>query len=266
MKKNKPKTRMSYKFLFALPFFIFMIMMVVVPLSLLFFYAFFEDGSFTFAHIQYFFTDSVSVRILFRSLGIALLATVIAILIAFPIALGLATAGFKRSHTILMLFIMPMWINLLLRSFALRELFGIIGVERGLFALVFAIVLDYLPLAIIPIYVVISGTSKKYIEASQDLGANPTQVFTKTILPLSVPGIMAAFLLVFTPAISTYFLVQYFGDNSTRMLGWLLFQLNINSEFGRASVISIALLIIVVLTILITNRLSKRGNKRGGLW
>lgn len=258
--------RVDARYMFAAPFIIFLIILVVFPLSLLFWHAFTDDGSFTFAHFQNFFNDPLMMRVVWRSLWIALLATVICLVIAYPIAYALTILRFNRSFTILMLFILPMWINLLLRSFALRQSFHLIGLYDGLWALIVAIVIDYLPLMILPIYVVLGNVNRKLIEASQDLGANPFQVFTRTILPLSVPGVIAGFILVFTPSVSTFFLGDYFGDNSIFMFGQLLNQLLTRQNFSMGSVLSIVLLVIVALAVIITNRFTRIRNKRGGLW
>ena len=263
----KNKGRINPKIWFAVPFVLFLIMMVVVPLSLLFYNAFINDtnGSFTFDNFAALFRNADTIRIIFVSMGIAALSALICVIIAFPIAYGLATAKFKRAPTILLLFIAPMWVNLLLRSFALRSIFDALRIQQGLGALLISIVIDYLPLAILPIYIVLTGVSKKYVEASYDLGATRMQAFYKTILPLSIPGIITGFLLVFTPAISTYFLSMYFGG-TIEMIGERLNGLMANLILGRGAAIAIFMLLIIMIAVLIANRLSKIGNKRGGVW
>ncbi|MCL2755940.1 MAG: ABC transporter permease [Firmicutes bacterium] len=256
--------------LFAAPFIIFMLMMVVFPLCLLFWYAFTSDDGFTFQHFRDVFNDNIAWTILGRSLWIAILAAVICLLIAYPIAYGLTMTGFKRRTTILLLFTLPMWTNLLLRSIALRNLFILVDITPGFWALLISLVVNFLPITILPIYIVLGNIDKKHLEASQDLGATPRKVFTKTVLPLSMPGIIAAFILVFSPIVSTYFLSSFFGGGGSdwRMLGELL---NIQYRagdigVGRGSVLSLILLVLVGLSVLILNRFSKVGNKRGGLW
>jgi len=257
---------MNKRYFFAAPFIIFMIMMVVFPLTLLFYYAFSGDYGFTLGHFQEVFRGG-SFRVLWRSTWIALLATFITLLIAYPIAYGLAMAGFKRGRTILLLFTLPMWTNLLLRSIALRNLYALVGMElTGFGPLLISFVVNFLPLAILPLYVVLGNIDKKHIEASQDLGAPPARVFLKTVLPLSVPGLVASFVLIFSPIVSTYFLSHYFGGNDFLMFGWLLNRMFTFGNLGQGSVLSIILLLMVVISVLILNRFSKVGNKRGGLW
>ena len=254
--------------MFALPFIIFMLLMVVLPLTLVFIHAFRDDGGFTFNNFRSIFTDGFSMRVLGRSLWMAVIATVIILLVAYPIAYGLAMAGFKRKTTILLLFTLPMWTNLLLRSNALRAVFYLVDFPLGFWAIMVAFLLNFLPIMILPIYVVLSNIDKKYIEASQDLGASLMRVFFKTVLPLSAPGIVAGVILVFSPIVSTYFISGFFGGGGTgwRMFGELLNSFIRTTDYGEGAVLSIILLLIVGTTVFILNRFSKVGNKRGGLW
>ena len=265
MKPRRNRLR-GYNLLFVLPFLIFMVVMVIIPLSMLFYYAFFMDGSFTFEYFRIIFTDGNTLRLMWQSVWIALLGCLICFVIAYPIAYGLAFAGFKRKTTILLLFTLPLWINLLLRSVALHQVFTLLGFEQGLTTLLIAIALNFVTIMILPIYLVLSNINKKYLEASADLGAPPHRTFWRITLPLSTPGIVAGFILVFTPAASSYFLAVRFGNYSTRMFGETLDRLLETGHFAFGSVISIMFLGIVVLGVLSLNFLTRKGNKRGGLW
>lgn len=254
---------------FVAPFLVFMILMVAVPFILLLAESFQADGGFSFENFRLFFTDGITLAVVWRSIWIALLVSSICLVIAYPVAYGLALGGFKRGPVILILFILPMWINLLLRAAALRQLYGMLGIPVvGLLPLVIALVLELLPLVIIPIYLVLTNVSKKYIEASQDLGASPFQTFRKATLPLSLPGIIIGFLFAFIPTVSNYAIASYFGDNNTFMIGQRInFLLSMATpQIGQAAVISIALLLVIFIVLFITDRLSKIGNKRGGVW
>ena len=200
-----------------------------------------------------------------NSLWVALAAAAICILIGYPIAYILALSKFKRAPTIIMLFVMPMWINLLLRTYALRQFTELFTSNLSYGTLIFWLVMDYLPFMILPIYTVLSNIDKKYLEASADLGAPPRYVFLKTVLPLSVSGILSGFLIVFTPAVSTYFLSDYIGNPNVRMFGELI-NSTMSYNVSMASVYAIVLLVIVAISVLVLNRLSKIGNRRGGLW
>ena len=255
---------MNKRYMFAAPFIVFMLLTVVLPLILLFWYAFYDNG-FTMRFFISFFNDGVAFAVLGRSMWVALLSSVIALLIAYPIAYVLATTTSKRSMFLLMLFIMPMWVNTLLRAIALEQLFNAASISLGYFTLIVSLVIAYLPFVILPIFVVLKNIDKKYYEASADLGASPSKTFVKTILPLSVPGIVSGFLLIFVPAVSTYFFSARLG-NETTMLGELLNTLNMEGLYGQGSVIAIVLLVIVGFSVAVTNRFTKIGNKKGGLF
>jgi len=255
------------KQLFAAPLAVFLIMFVLFPLLMLLINAFFYKGQFTFKFFRDFFTDGYSLKVLGRSLWIAFIASMICILVAYPVAYILALTNFKKAPMILMLFIMPMWINTLLRTVATRDLMNILNIEFGYGTLIFGLVIEYLPFMILPIYVVLKNIDKKLIEASRDLGAPPAMVFLKTILPLSVPGIISGFLMVFTPSVSTYFMSQsqFLGSVKTQMFGQLLNAVW-STNFGKGSVLALVLLFVVGTSVLVTNKLTKIGNQRGGLW
>jgi spermidine/putrescine transport system permease protein len=173
----------------------------------------------------------------------------------------------KAQYILLTALIAPMWINGLLRTIALKDLATVIGIPNGQLLLLIGLTLDYLPFMIMPIYLVLSGINKSFCEASADLGATPRITFTKVIIPLSMSGIISGFLMVFTPAVSTYYISEYLGDTSTWMIGE---ELNLmftkNHDYSGASVIALVLLLLVGLSVLLTNRLSKIGNTKGGAY
>ncbi|MCL2587527.1 MAG: ABC transporter permease [Firmicutes bacterium] len=249
--------------LFVAPFYVFIILMVGFPLVLLVTHMFSGAG----ANFSGAFSAG-SMAILWRSIWIAALVGVICLVIAYPIAYGLTVAGFKRGKVILLLFILPMWISLMLRAFALQQFFEMIGIGSvGLLPLVLSLVLEFLPLAIIPIYIVMSNVSKTYVEASQDLGASPWQTFRATVFPLALPGAVIGFLFAFIPTLSNYFLASFFGNNETMMIGQQINSLlrMAQPQIGQAAVVSMLLLVVIFTALFITDRLSKIGTKRGGL-
>ncbi|MDR0975849.1 MAG: ABC transporter permease [Christensenellaceae bacterium] len=264
------KTNNRARIFFAIPFVVFLIMFVLFPLLLLFYFAFFSGDGFSFEYVKNFFTDG-SLQILLNSIIIALITAVICIALGYPVAYILAQSKAKSAPIILMLLIAPMWVNGLLRAFATKQLlYAVLGsnLQTGMGTLIIGLVLDFLPFMIMPIYTVLKNVSSKYREASADLGASPSQTFASVTLPLSIPGVISGFLMVFTPAVSTYYLSEYLGSSKTYMIGQ---QLNdvFNASFGkygRGSVIAIILLLVVAMSVMATNRLSKIGNQRGGLW
>jgi spermidine/putrescine transport system permease protein len=263
MSKKTTDTRV----LFALPYIIFMGVFVVVPLLLLLYYAFFRGG-FSFHALADYFSNSAEMATIWRSIKIALIAALICVLIGYPIAYILSRLENKTAQYIfLMLLIAPMWINGLLRTIALKDLALLLHIPNGTGLLITGLVFDYLPFMVMPIFLVLSNINKLYFEASADLGANSAVTFAKVVLPLSVSGIIAGFLMVFTPAVSTYYMSEYLGNTSTWMIGE---ELNLmfakNHDYSGASIIALVLLALVGLATVLTNRLSKIGNTKGGVF
>ncbi len=264
MKKNNFNSRS----LFALPYLIYMFIFVVVPLFMLFGYAFFGEGSFSFAEVSAFFTDSSQWATIGRSLRIALTASLVCILIGYPLAYTIAKIRSKTAqYMVLMALVAPMWINGLLRTIALKNLASLVGIPAGETLLTLGLIIDYLPFMLMPIYLVITGIPHSYLEVSADLGASPMVTFFKVVLPLSMSGIISGFLMVFTPAVSTYYMSEYLGNQSTFMIGEQLNIMFTKDNKSGAAVIALVLLALVGLSVFITNRLSRIGNnkKEGGL-
>jgi len=274
------KINFNSRSLFALPYLIYMFIFVVVPLFMLLGYAFFGDGSFSFAEVSAFFTDSSQWATIGRSLRIALTAALTCILIGYPLAYAISKIRSKTAqYMVLMALVAPMWINGLLRTIALKDLVTLIdtffmeklgfslGFETGETLLTLGLIIDYLPFMLMPIYLVITGIPKSYLEVSADLGASPFITFTKVVLPLSMSGIISGFLMVFTPAVSTYYMSEYLGNQSTFMIGEQLNIMFTKDNKSGAAVIALVLLALVGLSVFIANCISRIGNnkKEGGL-
>lgn len=260
------KINFNSRSLFALPYLLYMSIFVVVPLLMLFGYAFFGNGSFSFAEVSAFFTDASQWATIGRSLRIALTAALTCILIAYPLAYIIAKIRSKTmQYMVLMALVAPMWINGLLRTVALKDLATLLKIPTGETLLTLGLVIDYLPFMLMPIYLVITGIPKTYLEVSADLGASPLVTFLKVVLPLSMSGIISGFLMVFTPAVSTYYMSEYLGDQSTFMIGEQLNTMFTKDNKSGAAVIALVLLALVGLSVLLANRLSRIGNKKGGI-
>lgn len=273
------KINFNSRSLFALPYVIYMFIFVVVPLFMLLGYAFFGEGSFSFAEVSAFFTDSSQWATIGRSLRIALTAALTCILIGYPLAYAISKIRSRTTqYMVLMALVAPMWINGLLRTIALKNLVTLIdtffmeklgfslGLETGETLLTLGLIIDYLPFMLMPIYLVITGIPKSYREVSADLGASPFITFTKVTLPLSMSGIISGFLMVFTPAVSTYYMSEYLGNQSTFMIGEQLNIMFTKDNKSGAAVIALVLLALVGLSVFIANCISRIGNnKKGGL-
>ncbi|MDD7010804.1 MAG: ABC transporter permease [Candidatus Cryptobacteroides sp.] len=233
----------------ALPYFIFLVMFVVLPLLLVLVYAL-QDGSghFTFANVTKFFTDSDALNTFAVSIEIAIETTLLCILIGYPAAWILANKDLNRSAVTIVLFIMPMWINALMRTLATAELFNVFGIDLGKGTLLYGMVYDYLPFMIYPIYNVLNKMDKSYAEAAQDLGATPWKVFWKVIVPLSMPGVASGVLMVFMPTVSTFAISEFLTNNKIKLFGTII-QENINSSmWNYGAALSLIMLIIIGLT------------------
>lgn len=251
----------------SIPYFIFMLIFVVLPLVLIFFYAFQDmDGHFTMANIKRFISEPDDINTFIYSIGVAVITTGICLLIGYPIAYILSDSSLNKSEIMVMLFILPMWVNVLVRTLATVALFGFIHIPLGRGALIFGMVYNFLPFMIFPIYTVLKKMNHSYIEAAQDLGANPFKCFTKVILPLSMPGITSGVMMVFMPTISTFAIAELLTLNNIKLFGTTI-QENINNGmWNYGAVLALIMLIIIVITNLISGSDSEEdASNAGGL-
>ena len=240
---------MSKRSNWALPYFIFLVLFVVLPLVLIVVYAFQDgNGGFTLSNVSRFFTDSDALSTFAVSIEVAVENTLICLLLGYPAAYILADRNLNKSAVTVILFILPMWINALMRTLATAELFNVFGFTLGKGTLLFGMVYDYLPFMIYPIYNVLLKMDKSYSEAAADLGATPIQVFGKVTLPLSMPGISSGILMVFMPTVSTFAISEFLTNNKIKLFGTII-QENINSSmWNYGAALSLIMLVIIGLT------------------
>ena len=243
---------------------VFMAIFVVLPLLLILVYAFQDgNGHFTLSNITHFFSDSDALGTFAVSIEVAIENTLICILLGYPAAWILANKDLNRSAVTIILFIMPMWINALMRTLATAELFNTLGITLGKGTLLFGMVYDYLPFMIYPIYNVLNKMDKSYSEAAQDLGATPWQVFWKVTVPLSMPGVSSGILMVFMPTVSTFAISEFLTNNKIKLFGTII-QENINSSmWNYGAALAFIMLIIIGISTLFTNDDEKEAE--GGL-
>lgn len=248
----------------SLPYLVFLILFVVLPLLLILVYAFQDsEGHFTFSNIANFFTDRDSLTTFALSIEIAIENTAICILVGYPAAWILANSKFNRSAVTIVLFILPMWINALLRTLATAELFSMLGVQLGKGTLLFGMAYDYLPFMIYPIYNILKKVDNSYFEAAEDLGATPMQVFTKVTVPLSMPGVKSGILMVFMPTVSTFAISEFLTNNKIKLFGTII-QENINSSmWNYGAALSLVMLVIIGITSFLSGKDDKE--VEGGL-
>ena len=188
------------------------------------------------------------------SIEVAIENTLICILLGYPAAWILANRNLNRSAVTVVLFILPMWINALMRTLATAELFNMLGISLGKGTLLFGMAYDYLPFMIYPIYNVLNKMDKSYAEAAQDLGATPWQVFWKVIVPLSMPGVTSGIMMVFMPTVSTFAISEFLTNNKIKLFGTII-QENINSSmWNYGAALALIMLIIIGITSLFNDR------------
>lgn len=252
----------------GIPYGVFLIFFVALPLAVLVYYAFTNgQGQFTLANLTGFFTDPNTLGTLFYSFAISLCTTVVCLLLAYPVAYFLSISGFKRKEAILLLFVMPMWINFSLRITALKEILTILEGNLARYPFLNAVIgmtYDFLPFMILPIYNTISRLDSSLVEAAKDLGANERQAFLKVTLPLSLPGIVSGVSMVFLPAMTNYVVLDMLY-NSTYIMGSLIGSYFAAYNWHGGSMIALILLaIIIVFTLLTSGSDEDASSSRGG--
>ena len=268
MKQKKAKVIRPTAFSF--PYLGVSLVFVIIPLVLVLVYAFRgSDGSFTIDNFVKVFTDENTLLQFGKTLALAALSTAICLLIAYPVAFVLASSPFNKMAILALLFVIPMWINFLLRILALKSLLSIIGIGKGYWAAVIGMVYDFFPYVLLPIYTVLLNMDKSYVEASKDLGANGVGTFFRVTLPLSLPGVISGISMMFMPVFSSYAITNMMGDMSVSVIGAkidALFTLNNYGDYGYGSALSFVILLIVLATMIIGNILTKRTDKapKGG--
>ena len=240
----------------GIPYAAFLTLFVAAPLLVLIYYAFTNgQGQFTLKNLTGFFTDPNTLGTLCYSFAIALTTTCVALLIAYPAAYSLAKSHLKRKAVLVMLFVMPMWINFSLRITALKEILTVIEGNLAYYPFLNAVVgmtYDFLPFMILPIYNTISRLDESLIEAAKDLGADERSAFLKITLPLSVPGIVSGVAMVFLPAMTNYVVLDMLY-NSTYIMGSLIGSYFSAYNWHGGSMIALILLAIIVVFTLLTS-------------
>ena len=250
------------------PYIVWSAIFIVVPLLMVAYYAFTDaNGHFTFDNIL----RLNSYRDIFiRSIWYALIATIICLLLAYPLAYVISQSKASKQRTMVMLVMLPMWMNFLLRTYAWMAILEDTGVINSALAalglspihmintsgaVILGMVYNYLPYMILPLYSIMSKLDRSTIEAAQDLGGNRLTVFRRIILPLSAPGIVSGITMVFVPSVSTFYISQKLGGGKYDMIGDTIerqFQTSYNYNVGAA--ISLVLMILILICLAVMNR------------
>ena len=262
------------------PYIVWAILFIIVPLCMVAYYAFTDkSGAFTFDNIL---SISNYIDTIVLSVWLGLLATVICLVIAYPLAMIMANKGPEKQSTMTMLIMLPMWMNFLLRTYSwmtiledngflttglnhivegINNLAGL-GLEpvhlintRG--AVVLGMVYNFLPYMILPIYTVMLKADHSLVEAAQDLGGNKIDVFKNVTVPLSVPGIVSGFTMVFVPSVSTFYISQKLGGTGTTLIGDIIeTQFQTANNFNLGASLSFVLMILIFICLAVMNKFS----------
>jgi len=263
------KFRFQRKY-FSIPYVIFLSLFVVIPILLIVYYAFSDaSGGISFAAAKKFFSDPTKLDVILVSFFIAVQTTLLCLLIGYPLAYFLASKKYNKNTVLFMLFIMPMWINFVLRTTATRDILFAIGLKGGehpYLATLIGMTYNYLPFVILPLYTTMLKLDQRQIEAAADLGANPVQVFIKNIIPQSIPGIVSAITMTLVPVMSSYVISDALSEGNITLIGNSIALNFANNQWNNGSFMSFILLILVLISMLATKSSDKEDNVRGSLW
>lgn len=268
-KPNSVKGMRVRRSVFAYPYVVWMAVFILAPMLLILYYAFTSNSGATFENIvQAASWDNL--RVLADSVRFALYTTLLCLLLGFPVAYLLSQMKKTTAALLSVFFIVPMWMNFLLRTYAWKVLLSaftkILYTES---AVLLGMVYNFLPFMILPIYTTLIKLDKSYIEAAADLGANPTKTFLKVVLPLSMPGIISGVTMVFIPSTTTFAISQLLGGGKTMLYGDLIYMKFITEQsWNTGSALSIILLVFVLVSMTFMKKAERKTSDEGGgrLW
>ena len=264
----------------ALPYIVWAVLMLVLPMGLIAVYSVMKQGnsivtfSFTLEHYVKFFTDPDFLLILWRSLLIAIKTTIICLLIGYPVAYFIARSKEKIQNILILCITIPMWINMLVRTYAwigllseggfIQQILSFIGLgDKELLytegAVLLGMVYNFLPFMILQIQTSLSKMDNSLLEASSDLGATPVQTFRRVTLPLSIPGVINGITLVFLPAVSSFFIPKLLGGGRYFLIGNMIENQFITvGEWNFGSAISMIMAVIMMLLMMVVRKVEIR--------
>ena len=252
---------------FAYPYIVWMLIFILAPMLLIIWYAFSKDGSFTLANLTTALKDPIYMQVLLRSVWIAFKATVICLLLGYPIAWFLSTMRKSTAAILYILFIVPMWMNFLLRTYAWQAILdsaGILNVILEFFglppqhllytegAIMLGTVYNFLPFMILPIYSVLIKLDKSLVEAAYDLGCTPWMALQKVVIPDIMPGIVSGFILAFTLSLDD-FVVSWFATSGIQNLSIYIYSIARRGISPKINALSTLMFVAVIALLLIVN-------------
>ncbi len=262
------------------PYTVWMAIFVLVPIALVVYYAFTDAaGRFTLQNVASIVDYS---HTFFTSLELALISTAICLVLAYPLAYAISRMHVKRQSTMIMLVMLPMWMNFLIRTYAWMTILEGNGlINRAVRALggegfhmintngavVLGMVYNFLPYMILPIYTVLTKIEQSTIEAAQDLGANRVNIFRRVLLPMSVPGVISGITMVFVPAVSTFVISKLLGGGKTFLIGDIIENYFLGNtgtvDYNIGAALSLVLMILILISMAIMNHFDKDASAGG---
>ena len=258
------------------PYVAWIAVMIVAPMLMIVLYAFTTAGNdvttirFTLDNFARFFSDQVFLDVLWRSLFIAVITTIICVLVGYPIAYAIAQRSEKSNMFWVLVITMPTWINMMVRTYAwvgilqdgglINSLLGLFGIGPfkmmyTTFAVVLGMVYNFIPFMILQIHTSLTKMDKSYLEAAADLGANKVQSFLRVTLPLSLPGVLSGITLVFLPAVSSFFIPKLLGGGQYVLIGNVIeTQFLTSGDWNFGSAISLIMVVIIMISMYITRK------------
>ena len=242
------------------PYLLWAIIFIVLPMLMIVFYAFTTEGNsvmtinFTLDNFLRFFSDSIFINVLLRSLKLAIITTIICILLGYPSAYFMAKLKPNSQGLMVLLVTLPMWINMLVRTYAWRGLLLESGLSPELKVYI-GMIYNFLPFMILQIYTSLSKLDQNLITAAYDLGCDNKLAFLKVTLPLSIPGIISGITLVFLPAVSSFFIPKLLGGGSYVLVGNLVENYFVTTgDWNFGSAISLIMTIVILISMYFTRK------------
>lgn len=278
---NKKKSVASY------PYILWSGLFIVIPLLIVLFFSLTEvneNGSYFFSLSNYTrLFRSQYVKIFYRSIKLALISTIGCLILGYPVAYIISKLKESRRGLLIMLFILPMWMNFLLRTYAWMPILGKTGIVNNFLshfgigpigflyndgAVLLGMIYNFLPFMVLPIYTVLNKMDQSLIQAAEDLGADSLYIFRKIVFPLSLPGVMSGITMVFMPAVSTFVISSLLGGGQYMLLGNLIEQeYTTMGNRNLGSAIAVVMMIVILISMSIMNRFSDNNDEGSdGLW
>ncbi|MDO4379319.1 MAG: ABC transporter permease [Clostridia bacterium] len=272
------KTSLTKKII-AAPYMLWAAIFIVVPLIFVVYYSLTDaSGNFSLEYIK---DIGHYGDIMLNSIWLGFIATIISLVIAYPLAYIMARSSLNVQRTMMMLVMLPMWMNLLIRTYSLMILLQDTGIINSALnalhlpsikmintdgAVILGMVYNYIPYMILPLYSIMAKLDHGLIEAAEDLGANKFSVLRKIVLPLSLPGIASGFTMVFVPSVSTFYISKKLGGNTVSLIGDIIeMQFKSSNNYNLGAALSLVLMFLIIICMAVMNRFTSDDDDGGVL-